>query len=144
MKQHITQDQVYQLEIKTGMDEEIRPSSGQLTALCNAAIQSYIDAQAKELPEMPEPAYSHYGHGLVPVVGYTADQLKAYGLQCAAHAREKALSEAKRYRVLRDSDYQHHEDDISVADSSFNVYFGEDLDRAVDELEARHEALKGK
>ena len=45
---------------------------------------------------------------------------------------EQCRKDAERYRWLRDSDNQMHEDDISVSDSSFSVYFENDLDVAVD------------
>ena len=48
--------------------------------------------------------------------------------------------DAERYRVLRDSDYQMLEDDPCVSDACFNTYFGDDLDKAVDELKARRDA----
>ena len=38
----------------------------------------------------------------------------------------------KRYEWLRNEANQWHEDDISVSDSSFNTYFGEELDAAID------------
>ena len=66
---------------------------------------------------------------------------------CRAEAEElrtqvDALSkDAERYQILRNPDYQQHEDDISVSDSSFNVYFGDDLDREVDGLKDRHDAI---
>ena len=50
--------------------------------------------------------------------------------------------DARRYQILRDAKYQHHEDDISVSDSCFNVLFGAELDQAVDALEARHIAIE--
>lgn len=52
------------------------------------------------------------------------------------------LKAAERYGVLRSVNYQIHEDDISVADSSFNVYFGKELDSAVDALQERYAATQ--
>lgn len=49
--------------------------------------------------------------------------------------------DAKRYRILRDSKYQLMEDDPCVTDATFDTFFGEDLDKAVDALEARYAAL---
>ena len=62
----------------------------------------------------------------------------------AVQAERDALKlDAERYCVLRDSKYQLGEDDISVSDSSFNVFFEQDLDKAVDALRHRYEAVKG-
>lgn len=53
-----------------------------------------------------------------------------------AEAKKEGL-EAKqdqaRYQWLRNPDNQYHEDLPNVSDSSFNVYFVEDLDRVIDE-----------
>ena len=57
--------------------------------------------------------------------------------------RDALKLDAERYCVLRDSKYQLGEDDISVSDSSFNVFFEQDLDKAVDALRHRYEAVKG-
>jgi FtsZ-binding cell division protein ZapB len=57
--------------------------------------------------------------------------------------RDALKLDAERYCVLRDSKYQLGEDDISVSDSSFNVFFEQDLDKAVDALRHRYEAMKG-
>lgn len=65
-------------------------------------------------------------------------------LRVAKEALEQlaaAQKDADRYNVLRDPDYQIHEDDICVSDSSFNTFFGEELDREVDQLKARKEAI---
>lgn len=43
-----------------------------------------------------------------------------------------ASKDAARYQWLRDSNNQKHEDDICVSDSSFNTYFHNDLDVAID------------
>lgn len=50
-------------------------------------------------------------------------------------------ADAARYRALRNSDYQTHEDDICVSDSSSNTYFDSALDGAVDALIERHQCL---
>ena len=52
-----------------------------------------------------------------------------------------AQKDAERYRVLRDSKYQRQEDDPCVTDDSFNTFFEEDLDKAVDALKARYDAM---
>ena len=51
--------------------------------------------------------------------------------------RDALAKDAERYHVLRDSEYQLDEDDPSVLDSFFNQYFGDELDKAVDELQVR-------
>ena len=60
--------------------------------LANAAIQHYIEQQAKELPVLPQ------GYGSIPWAYrgnvFIESQLKAYGAACAAHAREMAMSES--------------------------------------------------
>lgn len=48
------------------------------------------------------------------------------------------IRDASRYRALRDAENQLLEDDICVSDPSFNAYFGDDLDAAVDILIARN------
>lgn len=62
----------------------------------------------------------------------------------AASAQAADRVDADRYRVLRDLDYQLHEDDIAVSDSFFTQYFGAELDKAVDELKQRRDALQAK
>lgn len=120
MKHHITQEQVCTLWIES--TSRTTDSFALYTELCNAAIQHYIDQQAKELPVLPEPLgrtmrfvgrdayarkhsycartydelpkgmYSDTWQDLEQI--FTSDQLQAYGQQCAAHAREVALEEA--------------------------------------------------
>ncbi len=58
-----------------------------ITADLTLAIQHYIDQQAKELPVLPDAKY------IGDDFGYTEEHMKAYGQQCAAHARETVLSE---------------------------------------------------
>lgn len=60
-----------------------------------------------------------------------------------AQAADSVLEDAARYRALRDEANQLHEDDISVSDSSFTVYFGSDLDDAVDALIERAARKQG-
>lgn len=55
---------------------------------------------------------------------------------------DKASKDAHRYNVLRNPKYQMHEDDPSVADSYFTVYFDEELDNQVDALDARYLSIK--
>lgn len=89
MKQHITQDAAMAL-----FHEVTKAGKGFATTqeLMTAAIQHYIDQRAKELPVLPDAKHAkEWQHDM-----YTADQLQAYGQQCAEHAREVALSEAAR------------------------------------------------
>lgn len=53
---------------------------------------------------------------------------------------QRLREDAGRYRVLRDEEYQMLVDDPCVTDDSFNTFFGEDLDKAVDALKNRHDA----
>lgn len=112
MTQHITQEQATELAVALPGSLS---SEAFMRALCNSAIQRYIDQQpllndyvdkcikdhmnklGKELPVLPEP---YFGSGrYLGVAGlrgaYTPTQIQSYGLQCAVHARELALSEAK-------------------------------------------------
>ena len=112
-----------------------------------------------ELPELPGPVAARWqsvpgSHNYAGAGGcapgsfgedsedlYTTNQAQAYARQAQAMVRAKMVpleKDAARYRILRDDKYQHHEDDVAVADSHFTVYFGEELDAAVDALEARH------
>lgn len=86
MKQHITQEQATSIAAKFAEDWLYE------TNICNAAIQHYIDQRAKELPVLPEPLVERISGHRDPFVFYDADQLQAYGQQCAAHAREVALA----------------------------------------------------
>ena len=90
MTQHITQEHAIAI-----FSEVTKAGKGFATTqeLMNAAIQHYIDQQAKELPVLPEPAEETWRNNSRFFI-YTADQLQAYGQQCAAHAREMALSDA--------------------------------------------------
>lgn len=56
---------------------------------------------------------------------------------------EALRKDAGLYRVLRDSQYQLHEDDPCVSDSFFNSYYGDDLDAAVYALKSRFDAARG-
>ena len=114
-------------------------------ALSNHKAQLAALQVDDELPESAGKLRSDEfdGHVFEPSQGwpfgdlYTADQLR----QAQAMVRAKMVpleKDAARYRILRDDKYQHHEDDVAVADSHFTVYFGEELDAAVDALEARH------
>jgi hypothetical protein len=71
----------------------------------------------------------------------SADALKELIARQAVEI-ELYRKDAERYRVLRNADYQLDEDDVSVSDSFFNVYFGEELDAAVDALQNRHAAIQ--
>ncbi len=62
--------------------------------------------------------------------------LPEHAPQAQADARD-----AERYQALRDERNQLHEDDISVSDSSFNTYFGDELDKASDALITRNAAI---
>lgn len=89
MTKYITQEQVVTIA-PIYLSEHGPYAKEDLTNLCSAAIQSYIDQQAKELPVLPEPCLKGIGWSQ----GYfDKAQLQAYGQQCAAHAREKALEE---------------------------------------------------
>lgn len=56
-------------------------------------------------------------------------------------AKEATVRAAERYQVLRDPAYQMHEDDPYVSDASFNTFFEEELDKVVDALKARRDAV---
>ena len=60
-----------------------------------AVIAESAGWNAKELPVLPESAEETWRNNARYFI-YTADQLQAYGAACAAHAREMALSEAKK------------------------------------------------
>ena len=60
-------------------------------AMMNAAIQHYIDKQAKELPGLPEPNVPEGDWFVLDC--YIKEYAQAYGAACAAHAREMAISE---------------------------------------------------
>lgn len=89
MKQYITQDAAMAL-----FREVTKARKGFVTTqeLMNAAIQHYIDQRAKELPVLPEPDRLTSN---CAVPWHSDELIKAYGQQCAAHAREVALEEAK-------------------------------------------------
>ena len=80
--------------------------------------------------------YSEAGQALKDISALTAHQELP---KCESSDADKV--DAQRYRVLRDAKYQLDEDDISVADSFFNVFFDEELDKAVDALKARYDAI---
>ena len=124
MTQHITQE----------VAETIRESCyGQSNlsefyrAMMNAAIQWDRDQRAKDLPELPDP----YGIGAYPYPDtFTRAQTFTYGQQCAAHAREMALNEAK----LVAKTTCHHE----------STEFANGFNMAALNIESAIEALKGK
>lgn len=95
MKQHITQEQA--MAIVPQYAAMLLPKVD-ITELMNAAIQHYLSEQAEDLPVLPEPEFfatdqTDRFNDVIYREGYTADQLQAYGQQCAAHAREVALEE---------------------------------------------------
>jgi len=90
MTKYITQEQVVTIA-PIYLSEHGPYAKEDLTNLCSAAIQSYIDQQAKELPELPEPNVPE-GDWFERDC-YIKSYAQAYGQQCAAHAREKALEE---------------------------------------------------
>ena len=59
-----------------------------------AVIAESAGWNVKELPVLPEPAEETWRNNARYFI-YTADQLQSYGQQCAAHAREMALSEVE-------------------------------------------------
>ena len=90
MKQHITHKQAQEI-----YHSVTRAGKGYATTqeILNTAIQHYIDQRAKELPVLPDAKHAkEWQHDM-----YTADQLQAYGQQCAEHAREVALGEALQF-----------------------------------------------
>lgn len=102
MKQHITQEQAVELASLHTRYDMVEHSLHGLHAFAEAAIQHYLSEQAKELPWLPDhitdvlviTGPSTHKHMQAGQYYYTADQLQAYGQQCAAHAREVALEEA--------------------------------------------------
>ena len=58
--------------------------------LANAAIQHYLDQHKAELPVLPD----HPEPRTMKWSALEIEAIQAYGLQCAAHAREMALNEA--------------------------------------------------
>lgn len=122
--EHVTQEQALEVADVSGLwGCEFSEFEGRLCAFANAAIQHYIDQQAKELPRLPAPDV----HGLH---AFSESTLKAYGAACAAHAREMALSEAK----LVAKTTCHHESNEFA--NGFNM--------AALNIESAIEALKGK
>ena len=87
-KQHIER----LLRIEKEVDVLVAERDTLRAELANAAIQHYIEQQAKELPVLPQ------GYGSIPWAYrgnvFIESQLKAYGAACAAHAREMAMSES--------------------------------------------------
>ena len=94
MTQHITQEVVVELSIKAG-DEFAMYEAEFYTNLCNAAIQHYLDQRKAELPVLPEWSKQDNLGGLVP--SEIRMSMRDFGQQCAAHARELALDEAKSF-----------------------------------------------
>lgn len=99
-----------------------------------------LEAQGREVVRLTESL--RYEVDCVAAIGGERDTLSAELAAIRATDKDAGLvADAARYRVLRDDEYQHHEDDISVADRYFDVYFGKELDEAVDALKARHDTL---
>ena len=89
MTQHITPEQAVALARGVYSDSF---DWSEAHDLCNAAIQHYIDQRAKELPVLPEPNVPEGDWFVLDC--YIKEYAKAYGQQCAAHAREVALEQA--------------------------------------------------
>lgn len=95
MPKYITEALAWQLA-KT-VQENIHPADApartltfkQVHIFAESAIQAHIEQCASELPSLPAPI--HFG---LADLGYTEEQLRAYGVRCAAQAREQALSDA--------------------------------------------------
>ena len=132
MTQHITQEVATQIAAQFAEDEDYE------TNICNAAIQWDRDQLAKELPVLPEhitdvlviTGPSTHKHMQAGQYYYTTSQAQAYGQQCAAHARELTLSEAK----LVAKTTCHHE----------STEFANGFNMAALNIESAIEALKGK
>lgn len=115
-------------------------------ALSNHKAQLATLQSDDELPELPVGTLiGEARDGIMRhKVWFSPEALQAYARQAQSMVRAKMVpleKDAARYRILRDDKYQHHEDDICVADSYFVSYFGEELDAAVDALEARYIAI---
>ena len=84
---HITEEQIEW--IYTRYDGDMINCAN---AVARQAVVSYIDQQARGLPVLPEPEY-RLSPDSEPSL-YDPYDMQAYGAACAAHARERALSEA--------------------------------------------------
>ena len=131
MTQHITQEQATQIAAQFAEDAIYEFN------IANAAIKHYRP-WPKELPVLPEhitdvlviTGPSTHKHMQAGQYYYTTSQAQAYGQQCAAHARELTLSEAK----LVAKTTCHHE----------STEFANGFNMAALNIESAIEALKGK
>lgn len=135
MTQHITQEGAVALARKVAASNgdtlkyvPEKETIELLHGLANAAIQYYLDQRAKELPVLPEWSKQDNLGGLVP--SEIRMSMRDFGQQCAAHARELALSEAK----LVAKTTCHHE----------STEFANGFNMAALNIESAIEALKGK
>jgi len=69
-------------------------------------------------------------------------QHKMTATAVVASQRDELLADAARYRWLRDSENQLTEDDPCVSDSFFSSWFGEKLDKVIDEMIERNASVK--
>lgn len=104
MEDYITQEQAIELTGRTGQFSQWNlVSEKQIRDLCNAAIRSYIDQQAKELQGLPMPVLPELdaddqqwlsdNPNTSDIVAFIRGYATGHGQQCAAHAREVALRE---------------------------------------------------
>lgn len=121
------------------------------------AADAAVNAELGPLPDPVDELCMVDGFNVLGVQQvFTADQMRAYARAAVEHRRRPNLDDiaardlleelaslgkdAERYRALRDSNNQIHEDDPCVSDASFRTYFDTDLDAAADKLVLRHRA----
>ena len=114
MTQHITQEHAIDMAVAHNIARRMKPlgldtgdvlycdasyRTSELQDFANAAIQHYINQQAKKLPVLPD----HPEPRTMKWSALELEAIQAYGQQCAAHAREMALSEAMQLVAKLDS-----------------------------------------
>ena len=99
MTQHITQDAIRAAGGIIHRDGNIFFTN---IEKLNAAIQHYLDQRKAELLVLPAPDKAESGWTEPVVYYFLTEKVEAYGKQCAAHAREKALEEAKQLIIKLD------------------------------------------
>jgi hypothetical protein len=91
----------------------------------NEACWKFVEAMPHHIP----PAiWNALKPAIYAALAYYHEQM----LTATPQAPADVVRDAERYRWLRDSENQRHEDDICVSDSYFNAFFGADLDAAID------------
>lgn len=108
----------------------------------SAAVVGHIDEDGETYPVAVIDCDQYYqGQDSLPLAKFYAAANPSTILQLLDYI-EALEKDAGRYRWLRDAENSMTEDDPCVSDGFFNSWYGEDLDKVIDELIERNVAIE--